>query len=236
MRPLMLSLGLLAAPAGAQTFSPPEGCEGTLSVQHRACLVTHVWRCAQDAPGLQWVALFGETGAIQVKQVDDEFQWLTTYYFNPPEARHMEQPAPDPESLTELFATGYDTYDFTVRPDNGASGRRYVGYDRLTGETEIDGEPLNSTRFGFTVYDDGGNPVMNREGRQYVSDRHGLFFLGESWDPADPETVSDSSPIEFIYPGEPGFFSSEPRYGCDVVLSSLEATDGDQGTAREYSR
>ncbi|KAA9006689.1 hypothetical protein [Histidinibacterium aquaticum] len=214
---------LAAAPVASQTFVPPEGCTGTLTVQQKQCLVTHVWTCEADPAGMQWVALLGENGPIQVKQVDAEFQWLTTYYFAPPRSRVMQTPAPDPESLTELFASSYDTYDFTVVPQEGEVPRRYVGFDRLTGETVIDGEPLGTTAFGFTVYDPEGEVIDGLEGRQYVSERHRLFLLGESWPPGKPEEATDASPVEFVYPGEEGFLALEPRYGCDVVMSSLEA-------------
>ena len=32
----------------------------------------------------------------------------------------------------------------------------------------------------------------------------------------------DGSPVEFIFPGEPGFLSANPKHGCGVVMSSLQ--------------
>ncbi|ROU03007.1 hypothetical protein [Histidinibacterium lentulum] len=223
----LLTLGALAAlpaapQAAAQAFGLPEGCEGVLTVQHRSCLVTNVWTCAGDAEGLQWVALFDEEGPIQVKQVDAEFQWLTTWYFSPSQVRTMETPSPDPASLSELFGTGFDTYDFTVVPDDGSVPLRYEGFDRITGETVIDGEPLATTSFGFSVTDPEGRVLYSLEGRQFVSERHRMFFLGESWDPANMARAEDASPVAFIYPEEEGFMAAEPRYECQAILSSLE--------------
>lgn len=225
LRCLPVLPGIVAAlPAAAQgTFSPPQGCEGTLTVQNRGCLMTHLWTCEGDPAGHQWVALFGEAGPFQVKQVDPEFQWLTTWYVNPVRREDMEVPASDPESLTVLFAEGYDTYDFTVVPDQpDMIPERIVGYDRITGETVIDGEPLLTTEYGYDVVAPDGTVLRSREGRQFVSEAHRSFFLGQSWDRAAPDQVRDSSPVEFVYPGEPGFMAARPKYDCDFMMSSWE--------------
>jgi len=217
------ALAALSGPALAQSaFTPPQGCTGTLSVQLRSCLVTHVWTCAGDPEGYQWVALFGEDGPFQVRQIDAEFQWLTTYYANPARTETMQQPAPDPESLTELFANAYDSYDFTVTADDGAAPERILGYDKLTGESvTIDGEPLLRTEFGYDVRAPDGSIIYSREGRQYVSETHRLFFFGTDWDVESPNEIGDTSPVEFIYPGEPGFFSARPKFDCGATMSSF---------------
>jgi hypothetical protein len=35
----------------------------------------------------------------------------------------------------------------------------------------------------------------------------------------------DDRPIEFIFPGEPGFLSANPKHGCGVQLSSFEVLE-----------
>lgn len=224
MRLAALVICLAGTVSHAQgTFEPPQGCTGKLTVQNRGCLMTHVWTCEGEPEGMQWVALFNEDGPFQVKQVDAEFQWLTTYYQNPVRREDMQVPAPDPESLTELFATGYDTYDFTVVPDRqDMAANRYVGYDRITGETVIDGEPLKTTEYGYDVIAPDGSVSYRREGRQYVSERHRIFILGESWFADNPEDVRNLHPVDFVYPGEPGFFAGRPQYDCSVMMSALE--------------
>lgn len=222
MKPLALIAGvatLVSAPAMADAYQPPDGCEGVLTVQSRACLVTLVWQCRNDGQGDQWIAMFSQNGPFQVRKVDREFQWLETYYADHTE--RMEQPAPDPENLSELFAEGVDTYDFTTITDDGAAPQRIVGYDRLTGETvEIDGEPLLRTHFAYQSLGPEGEVTYAGEGDQYVSTRHRLFFLGTSWEQSTPEDVFEATPVEFIYPGEPGFFETTPRYDCGSILSS----------------
>lgn len=205
-------------------FSPPAGCTGTLTIQNRGCLMTHVWTCEADRAGLKWVALFRESGPFQIKQVDEEFQWLTTYYVNPERREDMVQPAADPASLSELFASQYDTYDFTVIPDQSDfASERFVGFDRITGETAIDGEPLLTTEFGYEIIGPEGQSLGRRGGRQFVSERHRIFVLGESWSEDEPDQVRDLSPVEFVYPGEAGFFAEQPKYECSFMMSSLEA-------------
>ncbi len=219
-----LGVSLVGATASAQgTFSPPQGCQGALTIQNRGCLMTHIWTCEQDAPGMQWVALFGEEGPFQVKRVDTDFQWLTTYYQNPVRREDMVVPATDPASVTELLETGYDTYDFTVIPDrDGIAANRYVGFDRITGETVVDGEPLLTTEYGFDVVAPDGTVRYRREGRQYVSAVHRIFVLGESWFASEPDNVRDARPVEFLYPGDAGFFAQRPKYDCSFMMSSWE--------------
>jgi hypothetical protein len=215
----------LGAPAmAAETFTPPQGCTGTLTVQLRQCLVTNVWTCAADAPGEQWVSLFTQDGPWQVRKVDRDFQWLTTYYSSPPAVETIQLPAADPSNLDELLTTKNDLYDFVVTRDDGSEPERFVGYDRLTGETvQIDGETLLRTEFAYDQLNPAGDIVSSSAGRQYVSATHRLFFFGEDWNLASPDQITDASPVQFIYPGEPGFFSPNPQYDCSAVLSSYEA-------------
>lgn len=216
-------VGAPVAVSAQSAFSPPQGCTGTLTVQGRACLVTHVWTCEADPPGEQWIALGGEAGPFMVRKVDAEFQWLETYFANPPRVETMDQPAPDPGSITTLLAEGYDSFDFTVTYSDGTPAERIVGHDRLTGEeVVIDGEPLLRTEFAYEVISPDGSVIEQRAGRQFVSPAHRLFFLGTDWDQATPADISDASPVQFIYPGEPGFFAFSPKYDCGVVMSRLE--------------
>ncbi len=223
-----LSLGafctMLAAPALAQeTFTVPQGCEGVLTIQHRSCVVINMWSCEGDAEGEQWMGLFIPQGLFSVRKVDEEFQWLETRYALPPRVEVMEVPAPDPGSITDLLRDGTDTYDFTTRSDDGGAPERIVGYDLVAGEeVTIDGEPLIPTEFLYDNRAPDGTVTSRGAGAQYVSERHRIFVLGLSWDPATPDDVTDMSPVEFIYPGEAGFFSAQPKFDCGVTDAGFE--------------
>lgn len=216
MKPLMILGALtLATPAAAQqSFAVPEGCTGTLTVQHKGCVVINVWSCEADNPGDQWLALIGQGGLFSVQMVDDEFQWVEAYKVTGNE--FLETPAPDPASLTELFANQIDTWDFTIITEDGP--QRNVGYDMLTGETTvIDGVTLLNTEYQGRTLDADGNEIEAGSGRQFVSEELRLFFFGESWDDATPDQITDMSPVEFVFPGEPGFFSAQPIYECNQM-------------------
>lgn len=213
--------GIMAIYAtGAVAFQPPAGCTGELTVQYTGCVVEHIWRCEADAPGDQWVGLFVEAGPFQIRRVDREFQWLETYYLNPPRTERMLTPVADPASLTELFATGEDLYDFRVEMDGVVT--RYQGYDRLTGEeVVIDGVPLMRTEYSYQAMDENGQVLRSRFGNQYVSEKHRSFFFGTSYDAQTPDQVDDMTPVTFSYPGQPGFMATRPNQGCGVILSSF---------------
>ena len=213
-----LTAAFLMAPlaVSAQTFSVPEGCEGYLTVQHHGCVMVNIWQCEADPEGDKWIALIGEGGVFSVQHVDREFQWLET--FKPSGTERLEQPAPDAASVTELLANGIDTWEFIINKEAGAE--RNVGFDGLTGlEVIIDDEPLLQTEFEGKTLTLDGDLINEGSGRQYISAKHRLFFFGKSWDPDTPEDIVDMSPIEFIYPGERGFFAQNPIYECGVIES-----------------
>jgi len=216
MKPVMIFASLmLAAPAVAQqSFAAPEGCTGTLTVQQKGCVVVNVWTCKADNPGDQWLGLFGQGGLFSVQKVDDEFQWLEAYKQSGNET--LEMPAPDPSSLTELFANQIDTWDFTILTEEGP--QRNVGFDMLTGNTVvIDGVTLLETEYQGRTLDADGNEIDASIGRQYVNEDMRLFFFGQNWEADTPDDVFDMSPVEFIFPGEQGFFSDQPIYECNEL-------------------
>jgi hypothetical protein len=86
----------------------------------------------------------------------------------------------------------------------------------------IDGEVLLNTEYAYDQLDPAGNITASNAGRQFVSEPHRLFFFGVSWSSETPDDQFDASPVEFIYPGEAGFFSATPKFGCGVIMSSFE--------------
>lgn len=218
----VLPVALLATSSGAdegERFHPPQGCTGKLTVQSRGCELDNIWTCEADAPGENWRAVFTAEGLVYLSKIDAETQWLETYDMFPTSSERLVQPAPDPASLTELLETGTDTYDFRMQTSVGPV--RYVGFDRLTGEqVAIDGEPLLPTEFRAEVTPPDG-ATYTVHGNEYVSVTHRRFIGGtRTYTEADGTSWDvDNSPVEFIYPGEPGFFSRVPEYDCDATLA-----------------
>ena len=208
------------APAFAGSFTPPAGCTGFLTVQARACRVSNYYTCTQDAAGDQWRADFDQEGIFFASRVDAEGQWVESLEMNPMVRQTLDPGAEDPASFTELLG-GLDTFAFNLSRDNRE--RSLVrGFDRLTGKTVvIDGVSLLQTQFEYSESDGSGNFLRRSRGFEYIHPEWRIFFAGlTEWDGGNGYLPMDGSPVEFIFPGEPGFFSSQPLFECDAVLSS----------------
>jgi hypothetical protein len=219
----ILILALLAAPAApvlAGTWTAPEGCEAFMTVQSKACRVSHYYKCSADAPGDQWRVDMDQEGPFFYSRIDHEAQWVESY---DPVQQVLDPSPADPASFSELLASGIDTWDFTLSKADG-SGSRAAGYDRLTGQTVvIDGITLSQTEVEFSEYDRAGNLTRQSRGNEYLHPDWRLFFAGPGetdlgdglWRPID------GSPVDFIFPGEEGFLASQPIYDCDALTASL---------------
>jgi hypothetical protein len=227
----ILAAGLLpAVPATAQSatpgiFSPPPGCTGWLTVQSRGCRVSNHYRCDADAPGDQWRADFDQEGIFFVSRIDRETQWVESFDMFPT-TRQVLLPNPaDPASFSTLLSTGIDTFDFGLAEDGGSQSA-VRGFDRLTGRSvTIDGVTLEETEFDYTETAPDGSVTQKARGNEYINRDWRLFLSGISeWEGPDGMLPVDGTPRQFIFPGEPGFFSTEPIFDCDATMSSL---DGD---------
>lgn len=210
-----------ALPGHTQSFAPPEGCTTFMTVQARACRVSNHYRCDADAPGDQWRADFDQQGLFFVSRIDAEGQWVESYEVNPLVRQSLDAGADDPASFSDLL-TGIDSYAFGLSKDNGERSRVH-GFDRLTGQSmTIDGIALQQTEFEFTETAPDGSILRRGRGREYIHPGWRLFFAGPG--ETDPGTGDwlpiDGSPIGFIFPGEPGFSSTEPLFECDALMSS----------------
>ncbi|HVG49298.1 MAG TPA: hypothetical protein VM899_14320, partial [Rubellimicrobium sp.] len=232
MRCLVL-LSLLAAPAFAQdaapqapdrrTFQPPAGCTAFLTIQMSSCTVSHHFTCEGDPKGVQRRVDMDEGGVTYFGAIDAQTQWLESYHVL---SQHSEFLAPnptDPAEFDKLLANGQDEWDFTTNSDE-IGPTRYVGHDRLTGETAtIDGVTLDRTEYEITAYASDGSEAWRGTGNEYVS-RDWRMFISSTRSVAVGEDVEevDDTPKEFILPGEPGFLSVSPKHGCGEVMSSFE--------------
>ncbi|PZQ95514.1 MAG: hypothetical protein DI533_19305 [Cereibacter sphaeroides] len=214
-------------PAAAQSpvpgvFNPPPGCTGWLTVQSRGCRVSNHYKCEADPAGDQWRADFDQEGIFFVSHIDRETQWVESYDMFPTVRQWLEPGAADPASFSELLSTGIDTFDFNLSDDAG-SKTNVKGFDKLTGNsTVIDGVQLQETEFDFTETTSDGTVLRKANGHEWIQPDWRLFFSGKStWESAEGDLPIDGTPMQFIMPGEKGFFSTEPIFDCDAITSSL---------------
>ena len=221
MRIFIIATMLLGAtPALAGTWSAPEGCEAFLTVQSKACRVSHYYTCQGDAPGAQWRVDIDQEGPFFYSKIDAEAQWVESY---DPIKQTLDANPADPASFSELLASGLDTWDFTLSKADGSASRA-AGYDRLTGKTVvIDGITLSQTEVEFTEYDRDGNVIRQSRGNEYAHPDWRLFFAGPGeTDLGDGQWLPiDGSPVDFIFPEEEGFLASQPIYDCDALTAEL---------------
>ncbi|MDO5647572.1 hypothetical protein [Paracoccus sp. (in: a-proteobacteria)] len=223
MRAACVALIVMAGAAGAQTFTPPAGCQITLTAQNRGCSVAQYYRCDSDPDGYQRSALFDRDGLAHLGVIDAETRWIETQSPRAGITDRLETDAENHASLSELLATGRDDFDFWTRTNDGMR-LHHQGWDRLTGATAtISGQVLDQTEFHLTTRDEIGQVLIERRGTQFISRDHRRFFGGvetvTDWTGA--EAMTDDSPVSFALPAQPGFGSTKPLFDCDQLLTQL---------------
>ena len=223
--PLVLPASMASAQDGPATFSLPVGCTAYLTVQNKNCQVDHHFTCEADPAGHKKRASLDEQGMTYLGTIDDETQWISSYRPVSNYSERLAQFPTDPASLTQLIETGRDTFDF-VTLSNEIGETRYVGSDELTGRTVvIDDVALQETKYSITVFAADGAFLWSSSGNEYISADWRMFLGGTAvtTTPTD-EYERDASPVEFIYPNEPGFLSTKPKFGCGAIMSSAPLT------------
>lgn len=217
----------LAFPAAAQEgprfFSLPPGCDAWLTIQSADCSVDHHFSCEGDPEGHKRRVSLGTEGLTYMGTIDNETQWVQSFHPLTPHSEALEANPTDPASFSELLQIGIDTYDFSTA-SNEIGVTRYVGQDTLTGrQITIDDVTLDETQYNITAYDDSGDVMWSAKGNEFISRNWRMFLSGTSEVtlPNGETYDSDGTPVEFIYPGEPGFMSAHPKHGCGVELSRL---------------
>lgn len=225
MKKTLLILGAtIAAPAAAQTvdvFELPAGCEAYLTIQTEDCSVDHIFTCEGDLEGTQRRVSIGEDGVSYIGQIDAETQWIESVHLFSGHVERLSDEVTDRASISELIENGVDTYDFTTESEE-IGQTRYVGQDSLTGrQVTIDGVTLDETQYNIIAYDEDGEVKWSSEGNEYISQRFRMFLAGTSTiTTGEGSFDTEDNPVEFIFEGEPGFLSANPKYGCGETLSS----------------
>ena len=219
---ILLPLVMLSPPAAAQqVFAMPAGCEAYVTVQSAACTVSHHFTCVGDPEGHQRRVDMDEGGMTYIGSIDAETQWIASFHTITGHSEVLEPAPVDRASLTELIETGVNTYDFMTLSDE-VGPQRYVGTDRLTGvSVEIDGVMLDQTSYEIRSLAADGTEIWRAAGNEYISREWRMFLAGVGTvTTPDGSFDSDDSPVEFMFAGEPGFLSANPKHGCGVVMSS----------------
>jgi hypothetical protein len=221
----VILMGSLATPVFSQAvFSPPEGCTGYVTIQAKDCSVSNHFVCEMDDEGDKRRVDFDEDGFTYAGKTNNESQWIESFYPRSDSFETLMEGAIDPASFSGLIETGVDTYDF-ITEDRQGGQFRFIGSDRLTGEqTVIDGVTLSRTSYEIRLETAAGEITWASSGAEFVHPEWRIYIsgTGTSRVPGEEEVFEDGSPVEFIFPGEPGFFSSQPKFGCGVVMSSFD--------------
>lgn len=211
-------------PASATSlFVAPAGCEGFLTVQLKNCQVANYYRCATDNPGDTWSTYLDSQGAHYTSRIDSETRWVQSFDHIDAVWDYLDEDAPDHASFTALIESGRDDFEFSTTDETGET-RRYKGHDRLTGQTVLlDGVTLERTEFDLTAMDADGNFLHRRTGNQYISREWRVFFSDtDHFENAFGDKIdSVDTPVDFVFPGQPGFFTTEPKYGCDMLMTDV---------------
>lgn len=220
MRALVL-IALMAAPAAAGSFTPPEGCTTFLTVQSKGCRVSNHYTCSAEPAGDKWRADYDQEGLFFLSRTNSEGEWLESYDTGAGTEQTLGERS-DPASFSELLSRGRDDYRFKLSTKN-AGTTEVQGHDSLTGKNVmIDGEPLQQTEFEYAETGPDGTLLRRSYGNEYVSAKWRLFFAGPSqWDGGTGFLPMDGSPLQFSEAGEAGFATTQPIFDCDAVMSSL---------------
>lgn len=214
-------LVLMPAPLAAQsTVTLPAGCTAYVTIQKRSCIVSHLFTCANDSEGHQRRVDYDEEGMVYMGRIDAETQWIESVHVRVDNVERLAPDPVDPASFTELLQTGTDTFDFRTLSDRYGD-TRYRGYDRLTGKSvSIDGVPMEETEFEVTASDAAGAVLWRVEGREFIHRDWRSFLSGvRRVTTPDEAYETDGRPVDFAFPSEPGFLSSEPEIGCGDMIS-----------------
>ncbi len=205
------------------TFSLPTGCDAFLTVQGADCSVDHHFICQGDPEGHKQRVSLDEEGMTYLGTTDHQTQWIKSFHPLSAHSERLEDSPVDPANLDELIQTGRDSYDFRTFSDE-VGITRYVGADTLTGrEITIDDVTLSETEFNITAYTEDGTEIWQSSGNEFISSNWRMFLSGTGTTTTGSGSFeTDGRPVEFIYPGEPGFLSANPKHGCGVVMSSFE--------------
>ncbi|MCB1388857.1 MAG: hypothetical protein KDK12_06905 [Rhodobacteraceae bacterium] len=217
-------VSLLASGAHADpgTFTPPDGCTAFLTVQSNSCRVTHYYGC-NSAAGDVWAAYFNAQGLQSIVHEDAETARISQTNETTGAVFTTLPDAADPASLTTLLATGSDEWTYDQDIGDGLQVR-HSGVDQLTGErVTIDGEELQLVSSSYQTRAMPEDVVLvTGTATQMILGRLRLALQAtEHRTSTSSDWTRDTTPVQFLFPGDQGFLSNLPITGCDAQLGAL---------------
>ena len=86
---------------------------------------------------------------------------------------------------------------------------------------DVDGIEMDQTEFDLQTFAADGSLLHRRSGNQMISREWRLFFSDtEHFENAFGDVEDTvSRPMTFAFPGDAGFLSSRPQFGCDQMMT-----------------
>lgn len=193
----------------------PEGCTPILTVQTAMCMVSTNWTCGDEPWG---VVSFDTDGLLSIIRhtsqgapIDAEYIWDNSYDLVVGEPE-------DPYSLAMMMLNGRESYALQISHTDptGTRTQSLTGTDIFTGETlEVSGHSLREIETNVEYLEADGTLNYRATGTLHML-QDPLVLLNGSGVAVDGqgEFDYDDTPFELIFPGQPGFGSTTPQYGC----------------------
>ena len=207
------ALALMPGSAAAQTMPPLDGCTPVYTVEHRACQITHLYRCEADGEifwRLDEITGGVEPGtSVELRSADGDILGLWNKETGPVLLEMLENR--DPFSVSDLRSEGFDVMDQRARMRYGRMPEMTVDLNaesRLTGErVEIDGTVFERTLTTGTMTMPQG--VMALAAQEYLDTELGVMLTGDvetrlgqrsSTAPAEPVRIAREGDARFLAP------------------------------------
>jgi hypothetical protein len=228
--------GAMTSPVYPEEWTVPAGCKLYLTVQSKECIVSNHYRCSGDPEGYRWQADFDPKGLKLLTQTDAE---AVPVRIDDPRASRQWLLDAGSTTLPTVSAVLIErvTYpDYRMIGNNGETTQIRGFRQQVPESTEagapladvvIDGVPLKAIMFNIDRSGVDGAVQSLHVGTEYLQSEWRLVFPGPE-QRSEAGNLSafrdgDRSPVDFIFPGEPGFGTTQPTEDCELLLTELSS-------------
>ncbi|MCP5038449.1 MAG: hypothetical protein GY945_12725 [Rhodobacteraceae bacterium] len=200
-------------------FTLPEGCSAVLSTQTGFCGANLHWTCQDDPRGHVRKAYFDVDGLASILTfnaqsaiIDAQYMWDNSREVLIGEPLDTFSVDALQTNLTESYA-----WQLSRTDESGTRSLSMTGTDTLTGDAlRVGDHVLPEVATSFEYLEEDGSLNYRGEGTYYLMSDPILVISGsgQAMDP-DGRFEYDETPVELIFPGQPGFGDTTPRNNCD---------------------